>query len=205
MDPAQSMHAYEKLPLFTAGIVLGLWLIGLHALMLVKAAEVQRFLKRFPRNDRLGQILLGIGMIWFWLIVAQPGAGLLSSLAMDLGDQFNAMKPFLKIAVPVAIVLVALAVKEFLAVRALGLIGLMAAAPLLEAAFQKDPASRLLVPIFAYVLIVKSLYWVGMPYLFRDAVSWATASDSRWRLLSLGGLAYGAATLACAFLFWRGY
>lgn len=205
MDASQSMHAYEKLPLFTAGIALGLWLIGLHVLMLVKSTEVQRFLKRFPRNDRLGQVLLGIGMIWFWLIVAQPGPGPLGSLAMDLGDQFNAMKPFLKIAVPVSIVLVALAVKEFLAVRALGLVGLMAAAPLLESAFLKEPTSRLLVPIFAYVLIIKSLYWVGMPYLFRDSVNWAMATPGRWRALSLGGLAYGAAVLVCALLFWRGH
>ncbi len=205
MDASQSMHAYEKLPLFNTGLALGVWLIALHLLMLLKPAEVQRFLKRFPRNDRLGQIILGVGLIWFWLIVAQPGPGLLNSLAMDLGDQFNALKPILKIAVPVSIVLVSLAVKEFLAVRALGLLGLMVAAPLLESAFQKDPASRLLVPIFAYILIVKSLYWVGMPYLFRDAVTWATANDSRWRLLSFGGLAYGIATLACAFLFWRGY
>lgn len=205
MDPAQSMHAYEKLPLFTAGLVLGAWLVGLHLVMLLKATEVKRFLKRFSRNDRLGQVLLGVGLIWFWLIVAEPGAGILNSLAMDLGDQFNALKPLLKILVPVSIVLVALAVKEFLAVRALGLLGLMAAAPLLEAAFQKDPTSRLLVPVYAYAMIIASLYFVGMPYLFRDAVTWATAEDKRWKLLSLAGLAYGVATLACALLFWRGY
>jgi hypothetical protein len=205
MDASLEMHAYEKLPLFTAGIVLGVWLIGLHAVMLVQGTAVKRFLRRFHRNDRLGQILLGVGMIWFWLIVAQPGDGLANSLAMDLGDQFNALKPLLKILVPVSIVLVALAVKEFLAVRALGLLGLMAAAPLLESAFQKDPTSRLLVPIYAYAMIVASLYFVGMPYLFRDAVSWATAEDKRWKILSLAGLGYGVATLACAVLFWRGY
>ena len=63
----------------------------------------------------------------------------------------------------------------------------------------------LLVPIFTYAMIIASLYWVGMPYLFRDAVSWATATDKRWRLVSLAGLTYGIATLACAALFWRGY
>ncbi|BCX47584.1 hypothetical protein HAHE_14920 [Haloferula helveola] len=205
MDASQSMHAYEKLPLFTTGIVLGLWLIGLHALMLVKADAVKRFLKRFPRNQQIGQILVGVGLIWFWLLVAQPGPGLLNSLAMDLGDQFNAMKPFLKLAVPISIVLICIAVKEFLAVRALGLLGLLVAAPLLESAFLKAPTSRLLIPIFAYVLIIKSLYWVGMPYLFRDAVSWATAEDKRWKMLCFGGLGYGVAVLACALLFWKGY
>jgi hypothetical protein len=199
------MHAYEKLPLFTTGLVLSLWLLGLHAVLLAKPKECQRFLRRFHRNDKLGQIILGAGLIWFWLIVAKPGPGPLNALAMDLGDQFNALKSLLKILVPIAIVLVALSVKEFLAVRALGLLGLMAAAPLLESAFLKDPLSRLLIPIFAYALILCSLYWVGMPYLFRDMVTWATASDRRWRALSLAGLGYGALILVCALAFWRGY
>jgi len=204
MDPADAMHAYERLPLFAAGLVLGLWLIGIHTLMLLRPQPVQHFLQRFPRNQQLGQILLGIGLIWFWLLVAKPGDGPLNFLAMQLGE-FDKLKPFLRLAVPVTIVLVAIAVKEFLAVRALGLLGLMVAAPLLESAFLKDPASRLLVPLFAYVLIIKSLYWVGMPYLFRDSVSWATATPGRWRALSLGGLAYGLAVLVCALLFWRDY
>ena len=205
MDPSKAMHAYENLPLFGVGIALGVRLIALHVLMIVKAESVQTFLKRFPRNQQLGQILIGVGLIWFWLIVAPQEKGFLNFLAMDLGDQFNAMKPILRIAVPVSIVLVSISIKEFLAVRALGLLGLMVAAPLLESAFLKDPSSRLLVPIFAYILIVKSLYWVGMPYLFRDAVTWATASQQRWKMLCFGGLAYGIAVLACALLFWRGY
>lgn len=203
MDPAQALHSYEKLPLFNTGIVLGLWLVGLHVLMLVKAEAVQGFLKKFPRNNQVGQVLLGIGLIWFWLLVQPTGKGLLKSLAMELGE-FDKLKPFLQIAVPVSIILVGLAVKEFLAVRALGLLGLMVAAPLLAAAYLEDPTSRLLIPIFAYILIIKSLYWVGMPYLFRDSVAWATANQGRWRMLCFAGLAYGIVVLACAFLFWRG-
>ncbi|MGJ8634149.1 MAG: hypothetical protein ACSHX7_09540 [Luteolibacter sp.] len=197
-------HPYEEIPLFTAGILLALWLIGSHALMLAKPGLVQGWLKKFPRNQLSGQIILGFAMAWFWLLVAPDGMGKLSALQMDLGD-FNNVKGLLRILVPVAYVLVCMSVRDFLAVRALGVLGLMVAAPFLDAAFLKDPSSRLLVPIFAYVLLTKSLFWVGMPYLFRDAVTWATASENRWRLLSLGGLAYGVATLVCALGFWRGY
>jgi hypothetical protein len=199
-----SMHLYERLPLFGTGIVLGVWLVAVHALMLAKPAPVQGFLKRFPRNHPLGQILLAIGLLWFWMLVAVPGKGVLHSLAMDLGE-FNGLKKYLRYLVPLSIVAVGMAVKEFLAVRALGLIGLMAAAPLLESSFLKDPDSRLLVPVFAFAMVIASLYWVGMPYLFRDAVTWATATPKRWRLLSLAGLGYGVAVLSCAFLFWKGY
>lgn len=205
MDPSQAIHAYEKLPLFVAGLVLALWLIGLHGVMLVKAEAMQGFLKKFPRNHALGQGLIAAGLIWFWLIVAPTGRGFAHALAMDLGEQFNALKPILRLAVPVAIVLLAISIKEFLAVRALGLLGLMAAAPLLESAFLKDPSSRLLIPIYSYVMIFVSLYLVGMPYLFRDAVNWLTARPARWRTACALGLAYGVAVLVCALLFWRGY
>lgn len=201
MDP---MHPYEHLSLFTIGLILGLWLIGSHALMLAKPAMVQGFLKKFPRDQMSGQILLGIGLAWFWLLIAPDNMGRLSALAMDLGE-FNSAKPLLRILVPVSLVLVVYSVRDFLAVRALGVVGLMVASPLLESAFLKDPSSRLLVPIYAYTLLTASLFWVGMPYLFRDAVTWVTSDQKRWTVVSLAGLGYGVATLVCAFAFWRGF
>ena len=201
MDPR---HPYEHLRLFNVGMILALWLIGCHALMLAKPAVVQGFLKKFPRNQFIGQVLLAIGLAWFWLLVAPENMGLLSSLAMDLGE-FNGAKPMLRILVPVSLFLVAVSVRDFLAVRALGVVGLMVASPLLESAFLKDPGSRLLVPIYAYALLTASMFCVGMPYLFRDAVGWVTAKPARWRALSLAGLGYGLATLTCALAFWRAY
>ena len=199
------MHLYERLSLHGTGIALGVWLVVLHAFMLAKPEPVQAFLKKFPRNQALGQILLAIGLIWFWFLVQKTGLkGPRYFLAMDLGE-FNGAKDILKYAVPLSIIAVGIAVKEFLAVRALGLLGLMVAAPLFEAAFLKDPQSRLLVPAFALVLVIKSLYWVGMPYIFRDSVAWATAKQGRWQALCFAGLAYGVAVLACAVLFWKGY
>jgi len=198
------MHPYQLLSLFTTGLVLAIWLLGIHALMLAKPAMVQGFLKRFPRNNQLGQILMGLGLAWFWLLIAPDNLGKLSALSMDLGE-FNTAKGLLQWAVPVSLILVCRSVRDFLAVRALGLVGLMVAAPLLGAAFLKDPSSRLLVPIFAYALLTASMFCVGMPYLFRDAVTWVTADQKRWTLVSVAGLGYGLATLVCVFAFWRGY
>ena len=201
MDPR---HPYQHLLLFPTGVVLAISLIAIHALMLVKPVETQGFLKKFPRNDQLGQILLGIGLFWFWLLIAPDNLGKLSALTMDLGE-FNGAKRLLQILVPISLVLVCRSVRDFLAVRALGLLGLMVAAPLLSAAFLKDPQSRLLVPIYAYVMLTASMFCVGMPYLFRDAVNWVTADRKRWSLCAFAGLGYGVATLVCAFAFWRGY
>lgn len=200
MDP---MHPYQHLPLFTTGLVLAFWLIGLHLLMLLKPSEFQAFLKKFPRNDALGQVLMAVGLFWFWLLIAPPW-GKLGYLSMDLGE-FNGAKKILQILVPVTLVLVCRSVRDFLAVRALGVLGLMVAAPLLGAAFLKAPESRLLVPAYAYALLTASMFCVGMPYLFRDFILWLTADSKRWNLSALAGIAYGVAVLICAFLGWKGY
>jgi hypothetical protein len=198
------MHPYEHLSLFTVGMVLALSLIGVHSAMLLMPDASSAFLKRFPRNHTLGQILLGLGLAWFWLLIAPENLGMLSALAMDLGE-FNGAKPLLRILIPVAVVLISTSVRDFLAVRALGVLGLMTAAPILEAAFLEDPRSRLLLPIYAYLMLTASLFCVGMPYLFRDLVNWITAEPKRWRSAALAGLGYGIAVLACALSFWRGY
>ena len=195
------MHPYEKIPLNTMGYILAAWLIGLHVWMLLKPADSQEFFKKLPRNRFLGAWFMGAGMVWFWLLVAPDGLGILSKLQMDLGE-FNGAKNILRILVPIAAAGMIMHVKEFLAVRGLGLLVLMAAAPLLYSAYLEPPVSRLLIPIFTYILIFKGLFWVGMPYTMRDAITWATKNDGRYRMLTLGGLGYGLAVLVCSILWW---
>lgn len=202
MDP---MHPYERLPLFTTGLVLAVWLIAVHAYAIARPKETMAFMKRFPRNQAIGQALLAVGLAWFFLLLGDSeGKGIFNALAMELGE-FNKVKPFMRIAIPISVILVAISVRDFLAVRALGLLGLMVAYPLLEAAFLEDPVSRLLLSGFTYAMLTASLFFVGMPYLFRDAVTWATSSPSRWNRLAGAGLGYGVLVLVCAFAFWRGY
>ena len=195
------MHPYEKIPLSTAGYVLAAWLIGLHLWMLLKPVDSKEFFQKLPRNRYLGSWFMGIGMAWFWLLIAPDGLGIFSKLQMDLGD-FNRAKVYLRILVPIAAAGMIMHVKEFLAVRGLGLLALMAAAPLLYAAYLEPPTSRLLIPIFTYIRSFKGLFWVGMPYTMRDAITWATKNDARYKLLSLGGLGSGVAVLVCAVLWW---
>ena len=197
-------HPYETIPLDLAGYALAAYLLGAHGLMLWKAEACKQWLVRLPRHRSAGVYTLAVGMFWFWLLIAPDDKGLVSALAMDIGE-FNAVKPWLRILVPVAFLGMVVYVKEFLFVRALGVVALMVTSPLLEASFNKDPDTRLLIPIFSYVLLTKGLFWVGMPYTFRDLVTWATANDKRWRVLTCAGLAYGAATLGCAIFFGRGH
>lgn len=198
------MHAYEKLPLFSTGLILGVLLLLVHSFMLLKAEPTMAFLRKFHRNDSLGRVLLGIGLLWFWFLLAPEGKGPLNFLAMNM-TEFDPAKPYLRWLIPIFFVLIATSVQEYLAVRALGLLCLLGVQPILEAAFLELPTTRLLLPIWCYTLIGASLFWVGMPYTFRNLVTWATASQGRWKSLCIAGAVYGVAVISCALAYWRGY
>ena len=93
-------------------------------------------------------------------------------------------------------------VEEFLVARALGMLLLLAAEPLLESAALRDEPSRLLLTVLAYAWAVAGLAFVGMPYLLRDLLDWFAASPVRWKISCLGGMVYGIALIVCAVLFW---
>lgn len=191
------MHAYElHIPLNITGYLLGSWLIASHLWMLAKPDQAIDFLKKFPRNRPAGIALMSLGLAWFWLLIFPK-----SPLEMNLGE-FDRLKGILTIVVPITGFFMISRVKEFLAVRGLGVLGLMLAAPLLYGAVSEHAFGKLLIPIFAYALLTASLFWVGMPYLLRDAINWAVASKGRFKLLTLGGLFYGLATLICAIFYW---
>lgn len=204
-------HPYENIPLSVLGYAVGLYLLAAHGLMLLKPEFCQAWLKKLPRHHNAGVYSLAVGMIWFWLLVAPENLtgplSFLGSLSMDIGE-FNAVKGWLRILVPLAYLGMIFYVKEFLFVRGLGVVALMAAGPLLDGAFLRIPENlpftRLLIPLFAYVLLTKGMFWVGMPYTFRNAVTWATASQARWRKLAMAGLIYGVVVLVCSLSIWKG-
>jgi hypothetical protein len=195
------MHAYEKISLSSAGYVLAAFIIILHLWMILKPTSAVAYFKGFPRNYRIGKILMGIGMAWFWLLIIPEKFFFNSPIAMDLQD-FNSLKMIMAFAVPLVAYLIITECKEFLAVRGLGLCLLMAAAPLLAAAWQEPHTLKILIPIYAYAMIIGGLLMVGMPYLTRDLINWSTSSSSRFKLLSLAGLTYGIAILICSIFFW---
>lgn len=166
-----------------AGVIL--ILVSLLALFL----PVENFLPQFPRSRIAGAALLTVDLIWsFWLLAT-----------MEMGEFSNFRRPLL-IILPIGFFLVLKFVDEFLAARALGILCLLAAEPLLDAAFLRPETSRLLVTILAYLMIVAGLFWVTMPYLLRDQISWSTRNPGRWRFISGLGFAFGAAILVCAFV-----
>jgi hypothetical protein len=167
-----------------AGAVLCLLgMAGLTAPNVVRANLV-----RFPRSRLAGVVILAIDLIWsFWLVST-----------MEMGEFSAFRRPFL-IGLPIGFFLTVRFVDEFLAVRALGILALLAAEPLLEAAFFRYETSRLVLTVFAYTLIVLGLIWVTLPYKLRDQINWFINSTGRWRGVNVFSFVYGAALIALAF------
>ena len=183
---------YEPgIPLKLMGILIALWFIASHVFALAKPDLVKPWLKAFPRNEKIGTVLIIIAFAWTFVIWS----------CMDLGE-------FFKIEKPVQLILVAgcvgviVYVKEFLAVRSLGFLMILAAAPILDSAFLKEPQTRLLIVALAYALALKGMFWVGMPYLMRDQINWVLAKDSRYKIGAIAGAVYGVVVLVCAVVWW---
>ena len=175
------------LNLHTAGIVAGALLILISLPGFIKPAAVQDFLKRLPRSRMAGIILLTVALVWsFWLLAT-----------MEMGEFSSFRRPLL-FALPIGYLLVIRFVEEFLAVRALGILCLLAAEPLLEAAFFRYETSRLFLSVLAYLLVLAGLFWVTMPYLLRDQINWSIQSNARWRVIHGVAAAYGCTILVCA-------
>jgi hypothetical protein len=179
------------IPLKGTGIVVALALILTHVWALKNKGQTQAFLKAFPRTYSWGVILLTIDFLWSEFALAN----------MDMGEFFGMRDKFMMI-VAAGYVAVLIYVKEFLAVRALGSLMLLAAGPVLTAAFLQPPLSRLLLPFLAYAWIIIGMFFIGSPYLMRDWVNTMIAKPQRWNLAVYGGIAYGVLLLAAAILFY---
>ena len=177
------------LSLRNAGLIAGAFFCLLGIIGLVMHNTARATLGQFPRSRLAGVVILAIDLLWsFWLIST-----------MEMGEFSAFRRPFL-IALPIGFFLAIRFVDEFLAVRAIGILALLAAEPLLEAAFFRYETSRLVLTVLAYILIVLGLIWVTLPYKLRDQINWFSKSAAHWRSINAVSFVYGVALIALAFI-----
>jgi hypothetical protein len=178
-----------QLPLFLTALATGILLIFSHSLALARGEFCIGKIRTFPRSRAAATVLLLVVAVWSFLLVR----------SIDLGE-FSPLRNVMLLAIVAGAILSWIYVPEFLAVRALGMLLLLAAEPLLESTVLRTEPSRLLLVVLAYAWVVAGLFFVGMPYLMRDAIQWVTGNPLRWKLGALGGLAWGIALVVCACL-----
>jgi hypothetical protein len=169
-----------SLSLETALLVVGCMLVLGHLAALVFGTGLQKQLLAFPRSMPAGVVLFVAASGWFAGLVALT----------DLGE-FSSMRSKFLIFTVLGAVLMLRFVQEFLAVRALGMLLLLVAEPLLESAWMRPEAGRLWLVGLVYGWIVAGLFFIGTPYVLRDAIAAVTASTARWKAASVLGIAYG--------------
>ena len=178
--------------------VVALLLAAGHALLggmaLASPASFGGSLRRFARNVPAGVVLMLAGTAWF----------LYNLWSSDLTD-FAALRPFLYAAVALVGVGNCLFVQDYIAVRGVSVVALLACDRILDlqrwhksAGF--DPNGWLqpknLVVLWCYVVVVVAIWFVHSPFRLRDALDWVVATPSRLR--QVGGASVGFAVLLAA-------
>ena len=179
------------LPLKWMGFLLGAWLVITHVFALAAPGIVKPFLAGYARNDKLGIAQVIVAFAWAFIVWS----------CMDLGEFYKVERQVQYILV-LGCIGVIVYVREFLAVRSLGFLLILAAAPILTSAFLQEPVTRLLIVALAYVIALKGMFWIGLPWLLRDQIKWVLAEDNRFRIGAAAGAVYGLVVLICAVLWW---
>jgi hypothetical protein len=158
-----------------------------HLYALLRPAGSQKLLLKLPRSRIAGIILLAIDAVWCFSLIS----------TMDL-EEFAWLRPYVQFAIPVLFFLTVIFVDELLAARALGILAMLIAEPMISSTFLRPEHWRLLVVLLAYVWLTLGMFWVGKPYLLRDQITWVTKSILRWRIATALGVAWGALILGFA-------
>ncbi|MEO0453601.1 MAG: hypothetical protein AAFY98_05635 [Verrucomicrobiota bacterium] len=161
-------------------LALGILYLGAYLTLLLKPAQGKALALAFPRHYQTGLILTGVATVWFvWLLQT-------ADLMEYTPHRTKFVVGFIALAIASCFYL-----KEFLSVRAAGVLALLFAKVMLDAAFLRDEPVRLVITVLAYLFIVKGMILVASPYLLRDAVVWVFHQPERANVLSYIGIGLG--------------
>jgi hypothetical protein len=166
--------------LSAVAIVLGVVYLLAHLPGVLWPGPVRSEVGRFPRHLPTGLVLTFIASVWWVTLLATT----------DLGEFSVYRNTLLTISI-VLLTLTMLLAHQFLAVRGLALLLLLGAQVILDAAFLLDTPVRLVMTVLAYVWATTGIILIISPYRLRDFIEWASRSESRFRGLSWGGVAFG--------------
>jgi len=178
--------------LFLATLLPGLFLMLLGALLAWNDPRVSSTARALPRSQRGAWLFFGAGAAWFlWRLSRLGEADLI----------------FFQTPTPVMLIFGVLAVlafiytPDFLAVRGLCILMLLAAEPLLYAGYMDFRWQVYPYKIAVYLGLGLALYLAAAPYRLRDFLEWLFQRHSRTRFAGLVLLTYGLATTASAFTY----
>ena len=174
-----------------ATLATGLILIALGALFLAERPSVTTSLRRLPRSRTAAYVFFGLGALWFLHRIWHLSEADFGQYRVQLLLFFSAVAVGAFVLVP-----------DFLAVRGLAVLVLLAATPVLDAAYMEfDHPQRLLMVTIVFVAIALSIYLGASPFRLRDFLDWLYRRPGRARILGGVLAAYGLLLSGVAFTY----
>src|SRR5947207_4256689 len=131
--------------LSTLAILLGLGFGLPQPYGLLKPAKFRDAVRKFPRSEPVGYVLMLLGTVWF-----------LWNLQLENISDFAAYKKVMLIGFGAVGVATCIYVRDFLAVRGLAIVFLLLAKLMVDTARWEETEWRLVIVTWAYLLIVRS-------------------------------------------------
>ncbi|WCJ58676.1 hypothetical protein NXS98_13245 [Fontisphaera persica] len=170
--------------LSTLAVILGLAVLAPNLYGLWQPARFAAVARQFPRHWLTGVVLMLVSTAWFIYYVRWE----------EVAD-FEPLKPYLYglfIAVGIGSCLF---VRDFLAVRGAAVFMLLLAKLMVDTARWAESDWRLVIVVWAYVLVVAGIWLTVSPWRLRDWLQWATATEQRVRVGSALRAAFGLLVL----------
>lgn len=179
--------------LFVATLLTGAIIFCLGIAVFWSSETIRKAVVALPRSAWASALLFGTATLWFLSRV--------STLAEADLVFFQSPLPVM-VGFGLLAVLAYIYVRDFIAVRGLCVVSLLAAERLLGVAYaQYAYPQRLLMVTAVYIAICLSLYLAVAPYRLRDFFEWLFRRTVRTRLFGVILLLYGAVTTASAFTY----
>jgi hypothetical protein len=169
-------------------IVLGLLLALPQVYGLAKPDAFAASVRKFPRSLPWGVVLMLLGTGWFiWY------------LNLESVSDFKAYKPLMLFGFGAVGIASCFFVQDFLAVRGLAVVLLLLGKLMVDTAHWAATDWRLVIVIWAYLLVIAGMWLTVYPWHLRDALNWDTANTQRVRMTSAIRLAFGVFIVVLGF------
>src|SRR6266540_3193726 len=166
--------------LSTLAVLLGLGFGLPHIYGLMKPARFRDAVRKFPRSEPWGYLLVLLGTGWF-----------LWNLEQENIADFAAYKPYMLAGFGLVGVATCVFVRDFLAVRGLAIVLLLLAKFALDTQRWADTDWKNVVATWAYVWVFAGICFTIWPWWLRDWINWNTATERRTRIGSGLRLGFG--------------
>jgi hypothetical protein len=179
--------------LSTLSVCLGSLVAIINLIGVINPTAFGNAARKFPRSLPMGYAVTLAGTAWFMWNVSHE----------SLSD-FEKLKPILFTLFIGVGLGTCFFVQDFLAVRGVSVILLLLAKLMVDTERWAQSEWRLVIAVWAYVLVIAGMWFTISPWRLRDILNWATASESRTRIGSALRAAFGVFVAALGFTVFKG-